>query len=164
MEEFSEKIKETRREMKLSQKELSNIVGVSDKTIYRWENGTSCPSIKQKEVIAESLGFRKDYFYNEFEEKNIIRNNIECKTNTVRKLNFKNVWTVCISVFFSILFFALIIMYVYYRVHCLALSEWATKAFQIKYLDICTFAMIFIIGVVALCLILKTRKNKKRGE
>lgn len=161
MEEFSEKLKETRKEIKLSQKELSNIVGVSDKTIYRWENGTSCPSVKQKEVIAECLGLRKDYFYNEFEKKNIVGDSADCKNDKSKNFKIKKAWTVLVSVFLAFILLGITTIYIYFRIYRQNLSTNATIRMEINLSDIFLFMIIFVILLAILFFIHKTRNNKK---
>lgn len=41
---FSEKVKEVRLRLKLSQEELAHALGVSFATVNRWENGKTSPS------------------------------------------------------------------------------------------------------------------------
>lgn len=161
MEEFSEKLRETRREMKLSQKELSNIVGVSDKTIYRWENGTSCPSIKQKEVIAESLGFRKDYFYNEFEEKNIIRNDKRINKDSCNSQR-RNLLGLILSIIFSILLVGLVIVYVCHRIHVGNLTSNGIRLEKGDFIDIFVSFFAFLLALSMLFIVIKTRKKIRR--
>jgi len=43
-ENFPEKVKDVRQQLKLSQEELAHALGVSFATVNRWENGKSAPS------------------------------------------------------------------------------------------------------------------------
>lgn len=43
-ENFSETVKEVRRQLALSQEELAHAIGVSFATVNRWENGKTAPS------------------------------------------------------------------------------------------------------------------------
>ena len=43
-ENFPEQVKEVRRQLGLSQKELAHALGVSFATVNRWENGRTVPS------------------------------------------------------------------------------------------------------------------------
>lgn len=59
---FSEKIKQIRNQLKLSQEELAHELGVSFATINRWENGNYNPSRLAKKAFDEfcvkhSIGF-----------------------------------------------------------------------------------------------------------
>ena len=42
--DFSEQVREVRRQLELSQEELAHALGVSFATINRWENGKTAPS------------------------------------------------------------------------------------------------------------------------
>ena len=50
--EISEKICLLRKKYNLSQRQLGNKIGVSDKVISRWENGISLPTIKDIKSLA----------------------------------------------------------------------------------------------------------------
>lgn len=50
---FSEKIKQVRNKLKLSQEDLAHELGVSFATINRWENGNYNPSRLAKKVFDE---------------------------------------------------------------------------------------------------------------
>lgn len=160
MEEFSEKLRETRRELNLSQKELSNMVCVSDKTIYRWETGESSPSIKQKEAIAECLGLRKDYFYNSFELKNVHHEHTEAK-NCIPTTKFKKVWTIILSVFFAVLFLGHIVLYVYHRILITNLSIHGKNAMDVRYYDVFLYFVLIFFLILSFIGLNKIRKQKK---
>lgn len=49
-------IKELREKKKLLQKELAEMLGVSDKTISKWETGRGLPDISLLEPLAGALG------------------------------------------------------------------------------------------------------------
>ena len=48
-------IQEIRKEKGLTQKELAELIGVSDKTISKWENGTSSPDTSMLMSLSEAL-------------------------------------------------------------------------------------------------------------
>ncbi len=50
---FSEKVKNVRTELKLSQEELAHQLGVSFATINRWENGSYNPSRLAKKAFED---------------------------------------------------------------------------------------------------------------
>lgn len=53
--EFATTIYRIRQERKLTQKEIGNIIGVSDRTISKWENGTKVPDLCQIRNICKKL-------------------------------------------------------------------------------------------------------------
>ena len=48
-------IQEIRKEKGLTQKELAELIGVSDKTISKWENGNSSPDTSMLMSLSEAL-------------------------------------------------------------------------------------------------------------
>ena len=48
-------IKELREKRKMTQKELSEMIGVSDKTVSKWETGKGFPDISLIEPLATTL-------------------------------------------------------------------------------------------------------------
>ena len=63
MKMFQEKLCATRKKSNKSQKEFAELVEVSSKTIYRWEKGSSSPSIAQREYLSTKLNLPVKYFY-----------------------------------------------------------------------------------------------------
>ncbi len=53
--EFATTIYRIRQERKLTQKEIGDIIGVSDRTISKWENGTTLPDLCQIRNICKKL-------------------------------------------------------------------------------------------------------------
>lgn len=53
--EFTTTIYRIRQERKLTQKEIGDIIGVSDRTISKWENGTTVPDLCQIRNICKKL-------------------------------------------------------------------------------------------------------------
>lgn len=53
---IGEFIKEKRKEKKLTQKELANKVGVTDKAVSKWETGLGCPDVSILEILSKELG------------------------------------------------------------------------------------------------------------
>lgn len=52
---FGKFVKEARKEKELTQKQLADLLHVSDKTVSKWENGAGFPDIKLLEPLAEAL-------------------------------------------------------------------------------------------------------------
>ena len=59
-----EKMRELRKKKKNTQSELAEIIGVSLKTIQRWENGERQPRADELAKLAEALGTTTDYLLN----------------------------------------------------------------------------------------------------
>ena len=53
---FGKFIRASRKEQGLTQKQLADLLHVSDKTVSKWENGAGFPDIKLLEPLASSLG------------------------------------------------------------------------------------------------------------
>lgn len=53
--ELNEKIKALRKERGMSQKELAKEIGVSDRTVSKWECGKGSVKIKELEKISKAL-------------------------------------------------------------------------------------------------------------
>lgn len=56
------KIKKLRKEFKLSQKELADMVGVSQAAVYYWEQNERKPKVEQIIRLAEIFGVPLEYF------------------------------------------------------------------------------------------------------
>ena len=66
---FGEKVKKLRKEMKLSQGELAEKIGVSARSVASYEAGTSYPRYKETyEALAAALGVEVNYLRTEEEE------------------------------------------------------------------------------------------------
>ena len=58
--EFHEKLQELRKQKKLTQEELSEVLFVSRTAISKWESGRGYPSIDSLKAIAEYFGITID--------------------------------------------------------------------------------------------------------
>ena len=58
--ELNEKIKTLRKERGMSQKELAEAIGVSDRTVSKWECGKGSVKIKELEKLSKALGAHID--------------------------------------------------------------------------------------------------------
>ncbi|CCV63886.1 Predicted transcriptional regulator [Alteracholeplasma palmae J233] len=56
---------EKRRELSLTQQELAHKLGVTDKSVYRWEKGISSPDIHSLKRLSEIFDIPMDTFYSE---------------------------------------------------------------------------------------------------
>lgn len=72
-------IKELRENQKLTQSELGNIIGVSDKTISKWETGKGLPDISLIEPLSRALKvsvielMNGEYIINQNESSNMLK-------------------------------------------------------------------------------------------
>ena len=57
------KIKEFRKNKKISQVDIANIMKVKQNTISQWENETRIPNVKQAIKLAEILETTVEYLY-----------------------------------------------------------------------------------------------------
>lgn len=55
------RLKELRKEKKLSQKELADYLGINEKTISRWENGESTIKSDKAQALADHFGVNPAY-------------------------------------------------------------------------------------------------------
>ena len=66
---FSEKVKKLRKDMKLSQAELAEKIGVSSRSVASYEGGTSYPRYKETyDALAAALGVDVNYLRTDEEE------------------------------------------------------------------------------------------------
>ena len=61
METLNDRIKQLRKERGLTQGQLADILGVTDKAVSKWEVGESNPDISLLPGLAETLGTTVDY-------------------------------------------------------------------------------------------------------
>lgn len=73
MKDLSDKIKLLRVEMGLSQKQLGNVLGISDRAVSKWENGISKPSLDNIFKLSSFFRVSPEYF-------NINNSNVTGKT------------------------------------------------------------------------------------
>lgn len=66
---IGEKIRQQRRLMNIKQEELSRLVGVSLKTVQRWENGERSPRMEEIENLSNALKKPLSYFIGNTEKE-----------------------------------------------------------------------------------------------
>jgi transcriptional regulator with XRE-family HTH domain len=64
--EIGERIKRRRRELKLSQEDLAEILGVTYQQIQRYENGTNKLNVENIQIIAHALSAPLSYFFESY--------------------------------------------------------------------------------------------------
>ncbi|MBI4688973.1 MAG: helix-turn-helix transcriptional regulator [Nitrospirae bacterium] len=62
--EIGEKIKKLRRERRISQEELAEILGVTYQQVQRYENGTNRLNVENIQAVAAALSVPVTYFFN----------------------------------------------------------------------------------------------------
>lgn len=63
------RLKELRKEKKLSQKEIAEILGVNEKTVSRWENGENEIKLAQANMLANHFGVFVGYLLGYSDDK-----------------------------------------------------------------------------------------------
>lgn len=86
---LAKRIFKARKEVNLSQQNLAQAIGVSDKSISAYEKGRALPSIDKLRKIAASTNQSLNFFTEEKIDKNIVSsklNKIEQELKEIRKL------------------------------------------------------------------------------
>lgn len=73
MAEFSERIKELRKEKGLSQEGVGNIIGVKKYAVYSYEKGRACPDMKGLIALAEYFDVSMDYLAGRTDKREVNR-------------------------------------------------------------------------------------------
>lgn len=92
--ELAERIRDARKDARLSQDELGKFIGVSDKSVSAYEQGRSTPPISKLKKIAEYTNHPLSYFTQEENSEALLvsklaaieQNLIEVKTLLLKKL------------------------------------------------------------------------------
>ncbi|RVU54319.1 helix-turn-helix domain-containing protein [Anaerosphaera multitolerans] len=109
---LNERLEKLRKDKGLSQEEVSNYLGVSRRTISKWEKGTSNPDLNNIVKLGELYNVSMDYILkgNGKEEVDINTENSEVKVE--KKTKSKTWLMVLIIIFLFLLLAALIILMV----------------------------------------------------
>ena len=67
--EIGERIKKRRRELKMSQEELAETLGVTYQQVQRYENGMNKLNVENVQTVADALNMPVSYFYEAEKEK-----------------------------------------------------------------------------------------------
>lgn len=70
--EFSKRLKQSRQDLKMTQKELSDKTGIKRATIASYEVGNISPSFENVKTLAEALGVTTDYLSGNSEYKTLV--------------------------------------------------------------------------------------------
>lgn len=67
---FFKRLKMARKSQQLSQEELAELVGVSAKTVYKWEQGKVSPELRRLSDLATALQVRQAWFFEDESDEN----------------------------------------------------------------------------------------------
>jgi len=73
MKDFSERLKELRKERKISQKALGELLGISDRNIRFYESGEHRPDFEGLLLLAEYFGVSIDYLVGRTDNREVNR-------------------------------------------------------------------------------------------
>lgn len=114
-EDIGKFIQERRKEKNLTQKELANILGITDKAVSKWERGLGCPDISLLEELSKCLDCSISEILqgSKFEDEIIVKDKLD--NYTINTLEYgKNDMKKAINAFltFIILFIAMLLVIV----------------------------------------------------
>lgn len=64
------RLKILRKSLKMSQKKISNVLGINLKTLQNWEQGVTCPTYENLIFVADTLDVSVDWLLGRTEIKN----------------------------------------------------------------------------------------------
>lgn len=70
--EFSKRLKQSRQDLRMTQKELSEKTGIKRTTIASYEVGNISPSFENVKILAEALGVSTDYLSGNSEYRTLV--------------------------------------------------------------------------------------------
>lgn len=141
-------ILEKRKELGLTQQELAHKLGVTDRSISRWENGTSTPDIHSLKRLSEILNVSMDAFYDNITVEPI--SNEPIGTSIINRFNTLSILSIGLLVISFIAF-----LFSYYLTH----GSKSSIAFQmICFTIIIISVIIFTISCVSFSLHYHTKK------
>ncbi len=107
---ISQNLIELRKSKNLKQSELSEAIGYSDKTISRWENGTSVPDIATLVKLADFFGVNLNDLITENAVTKTIEEKPETQTKKIKDLSnlcfaILTVWLLAVMVYIGMILF-----------------------------------------------------------
>ena len=103
-------IQEKRKEKGLTQKELANILGVTDKAVSKWERGLGCPDVSLLETLGHTLNVTileilkgRKIENNQIKENEYIEETIKYTKNNIKNTINKIIIFITISLTFLLL-------------------------------------------------------------
>lgn len=162
MKMFQEKLCATRKKSNKSQKEFAELVEVSSKTIYRWEKGSSSPSIAQREYLSTKLNLPVKYFYDgidvdittgiilaETSDEKVL--NLETPTVPVKVDLFYRRWKLTVLACLSALVLGILLTYFIGLLNTLPAKKYISRVNSYSFCF--TEFMIYLGGLVIICLL-----------
>ena len=114
MSTINEIIKQRRKELNMTQKELAEILSVSDKTVSRWESGNQVPDALLLPDISSALNISLNDLYGIKEQVHSTTNNdsIDCCSQTkVKHINkIQIIYKVCVIIGLFLIFFGAVFL------------------------------------------------------
>lgn len=160
MKMFQEKLCATRKKSNKSQKEFAELVEVSSKTIYRWEKGSSSPSIAQREYLSTKLNLPVKYFYDgidvdittgiilaETSDEKVL--NLETPTVPVKVDLFYRRWKLTILACLSALVLGILLTYFIGLFFIIPVREYSSTSYYFSFKEF----MFYLGGLVIICLL-----------
>lgn len=71
MRNIGELIRELRKSKKMKQKDLAKLIGVSERTLFNYEEGRTIPTVEKVLYISKVLDIPKEFFFNTSKSKEI---------------------------------------------------------------------------------------------
>ncbi len=84
---LGQKISKIRKEKKLSQSDIAQVVGVSRDAISKYERGDIVPSVENAKKIAEVLSVSLNYLVSENDVQEVIDNSMIQRVREIQKLS-----------------------------------------------------------------------------
>ena len=89
------RLKELRKEKKLTQKELADYLGINEKTISRWENGESNIKPEKAKKLADYFDVSVEYILG-YDEFNFVKQiKVEALDNVIKSLETAHISLLC---------------------------------------------------------------------
>ena len=160
-------ILENRKRKKLTQAELAEKLGVTDRTLSNWENGKNMPDLSLFKPLCDILGITINELmsgekisnkeYNEKLEENIINTIDYIDKKNIRNNDLKSIFwltTGIIGMFLSQLVFSDVELQNYLNIVCMILIIYSLKQLCLKYIFVRKILAVILVVVCIISLIL----------
>ena len=102
-------ISELRKEKNLTQKDLGDLLDITDNSVSKWERGESIPDVTVLKGLGELFGVTVDYLLAEHDEKEKKQENyqadiidIEVNHKLIAMISIVGIWTLALLIYFII--------------------------------------------------------------